>query len=74
MAAKGAIDQPVVVLDVEGQLVDYGFHFVERIDQVITIKRLCSEHGNFSVGRLDTPPCCDDGGVDEEDSKLRPGM
>lgn len=73
MTAKGAIDQPVVILDVEGQFVDYVFHFVERIDQVITIKRLWGEHGDFSVGRLDTPPYCDDGGVEDE-SKTRPGM
>ncbi|MNE98238.1 hypothetical protein D3C80_1967290 [compost metagenome] len=64
----------MVVLNIEGQFVDYGFHFVERIDQVITVKRLWGEHGSSSVGRLDTPPYCDDGGVVEEESKLRPGM
>ncbi|MNT49774.1 hypothetical protein D3C72_1866470 [compost metagenome] len=55
MAAKGAIDQPVVVLNIEGQFVDYGFHFVERIDQVITVKRLWGEHGSSSVEKFKRP-------------------
>jgi hypothetical protein len=37
VAAHGAVDQPVVVLHVERQPVDNGFHVIQRIDQVVAV-------------------------------------